>query len=172
MKNTNIPQAILYKQGKDALKGDVSGHTDAEVRRKGAGRLLRWGGGLATGAVIAVLTISAGLKKQEGVDAAQAKANAAAVPGLVAPSHAGRSTGASAEGASAPEAGAAPAPVAGSDEAAAPAAPEPGPTEGAWTPTPGAQPVANQDPAATAAGAAAMEGGIAPGPQTGGVSPQ
>lgn len=77
MKNKNLPQAVLFAQGKKALGGEVGDHTDAEVRKKGLGRILRRAGGGALAATGVVLTLAYGFAKQDKVDAAQVRADKA-----------------------------------------------------------------------------------------------
>ncbi len=179
MKNKNLPQAALYAQGKKALKGEVSGRPDAEVRRKGLGRVIRRGGALATVATVATVAVGIvgyGIGEQHKTDAAQV-AQDKAVAGKIFNSDLGPSFS-GAVGAPTGNTGTAPEstdatspnsePLASTGGATTPAAASP---EGAWTPTPGAEPVGNSNEAAQG-GKAPETGGLPDqpaSPETGGV---
>lgn len=183
MKNKNLPQAVLFAQGKKALGGEVGDHTDAEVRKKGLGRILRRAGGGALAATGVVLTLAYGFAKQDKVDAAQVRADKAGAvaagalkPGKPAGGNEGPQTGTPDSAPAASEA----------DVATSPDTPDPSGGEPAvgTTPedaaaTPDTQTVSTTTSAAEtgATAQANQSGGLAPnppqagnGPETGGVA--
>ncbi len=131
MKNKNLPQAVLFAQGKKALGGEVGDHTDADVRRKGLGRILRRAGGGALAATGVVLTLAYGFAKQDKVDAAQVRADKA---------------GAVAAGALSPGKPDGGGEAAAGTTDAAPAAPETGSAVSAGTPDTSGEPIAGVTP--------------------------
>jgi hypothetical protein len=131
MSNETYLQSILTRQGRKALRGDVSGRTDAEVRKKGRGRVVRRTGTAALLTTVALGVGAYGLARQGQVNANQVKADKAEAAKILSNPGPGLSVSEGALTASVPVA------QESTGEAAAPAAS----SEGAWTPTPGTESV-------------------------------
>ncbi len=183
-KSENYPQAILSAQGRKAAGGDTEGLSDVEVRRKGLKRLAFKAGALASAGVIMVGGAVIGLRKQDGVNAAQARADSIAFEHTKFGGHEAGTTDPAPEagtgGAAAETTGADLSTDGGAGGVSTETAPATViPSEGAWAPTPNATSTAPAEtgttvaaPQAGAPEAATGTGGVAPEGPTGGLEPR
>lgn len=160
----NIIHAVLHRQGRKALekKGQTEDdHAVEDVRRYGAKRIALRAGAAAVLAVVGTGFGLFALKKQDGANAAQARADVAAYNHTIYGADPSRTGSAPATGEGQAPAATASGTAAGTETTPVSTTPEDEtaatttttttvPAQGAWQPTPGAQPAPTSPEAGTA----------------------